>query len=114
LLAATRTPCALVTVAATTGSVPRAADSDAAYADGKVSGTIGGGRFEALVVEMRLRRCAPKPLLKAMCTVNRVIRCDLRSEAVLIEPQTLVKRLPDRSGHCAQAIAAQWRPVLLA
>ena len=46
----TRTLCALVTVAATSGSVPREPGSKMiVYADGKISGTIGGGKFEALV-----------------------------------------------------------------
>jgi xanthine/CO dehydrogenase XdhC/CoxF family maturation factor len=39
-----RTPCALVTVVNTRGSVPRAAGSKMlVYFDGKVSGTLGGG-----------------------------------------------------------------------
>src|SRR5205814_9383085 len=47
----TRTPCALVTVAATSGSVPRAAGSQMlVYGNGKISGPIGGGQFEALAV----------------------------------------------------------------
>lgn len=46
-----RTPCAIVTVAATRGSVPRAAGSKMlVYGDGKISGTIGGGKFESLVI----------------------------------------------------------------
>ena len=40
----TRTLCALATVAATTGSVPRRTGSKMlVYNDGKISGTIGGG-----------------------------------------------------------------------
>ena len=47
-----RTPCVLATIAATTGSVPRAAGSKMlVYADGKTSGTIGGGKFEAIVID---------------------------------------------------------------
>ena len=62
----TRTLCALATVAATTGSVPRQTGSKMlVYGDGKVSGTIGGGKFEALVVEECLKSIATKePLLK--------------------------------------------------
>src|SRR2546429_9560663 len=61
-----RTPCALATVAATTGSVPRQAGSKMlVYGDGKISGTIGGGKFESLVVEDCLKSIAAKePLLK--------------------------------------------------
>src|SRR5207244_10045772 len=61
-----RTLCALVTVAATSGSVPRQAGSKMlVYGDGKISGTIGGGKFESLVVEDCLKGIAAKePLLK--------------------------------------------------
>jgi xanthine dehydrogenase accessory factor len=46
-----RKPCALVTVAETKGSVPRAAGAKMiVYLDGLTSGTIGGGKFEALVI----------------------------------------------------------------
>src|SRR5713226_6976966 len=48
---AARKPCALVTVAATKGSVPRAAGAKMlVYLDGLPSGTIGGGKFESLVI----------------------------------------------------------------
>src|SRR5256886_17641996 len=61
-----RTLCALVTVAATSGSVPRQAGSKMlVYGDGKISGTIGGGKFESLVVEDCLKSIATnEPLLK--------------------------------------------------
>lgn len=50
-----RRPCALVTVAATRGSVPRAAGAKMlVYLAGLTSGTIGGGKLEALVVEEAL------------------------------------------------------------
>lgn len=46
-----RRPCALVTVADTKGSVPRAARAKMlVYLDGLTSGTIGGGKFESLVI----------------------------------------------------------------
>src|SRR5947207_14630315 len=62
----TRTLCALATIAATTGSVPRQPGSKMlVYGDGKISGTIGGGKFESLVVEDCLKSIAPnEPLLK--------------------------------------------------
>src|SRR5256714_14881494 len=60
----TRTLCALATVAATTGSVPRQTGSKMlVYADGKIFGTIGGGKFEALVVEDCLKSLAAKETL---------------------------------------------------
>src|SRR6478672_8161082 len=61
-----RTPFAVVTVAATTGSVPRAPGSKMfVYADGRISGTIGGGKFESLVIaEAQAALEKRKPLLK--------------------------------------------------
>src|SRR6266480_8126738 len=62
-----RKPFAVVTVAATSGSVPRAAGSKMlVYADGKSSGTIGGGKFESLVIaDAQAAMERKKPLLKA-------------------------------------------------
>lgn len=107
-----RTPCALVTVAATRGSVPRAAGSKMlVYAHGAISGTIGGGKFEALVIEEAIRQLREKkPLLKtyplhesspesfgAICGGEMT---------VLIEPQILSEAIfLIGGGHCAQAIA---------
>lgn len=109
---AARRPCALVTVAATKGSVPRAAGAKMlVYADGLTSGTIGGGKFEALVVADALEAMRRKePLLKtfplregepdsfgAICGGEAT---------VLIEPQMLREALfLVGAGHCAQAIA---------
>ena len=61
-----RTPCALVTVVNTRGSVPRAAGSKMlVYFDGKVSGTVGGGKFESLVIEETQKQIREKrPALK--------------------------------------------------
>ncbi len=48
-------PCALLTVAATRGSVPRQAGTKmVVFADGSTTGTIGGGKFEALAIEAAL------------------------------------------------------------
>jgi xanthine dehydrogenase accessory factor len=114
LLAARRArrPCALVTVAATKGSVPRAAGSKMlVYLDGRTSGTIGGGKFESLVAE-EARNCLreKQPFLK---------KFPLREDepdsfgaicggeaTVLIEPQLLREAIfIVGAGHCAQAIA---------
>lgn len=114
LLAArqSRRLCALVTVAATTGSVPRAAGSKMlVYADGKCSGTIGGGKFEALVIDEAMRTLREKePLLKkyplhegkpdsfgAICGGE---------VTVLIEPQKGNEAIYlVGGGHCAHAIS---------
>src|SRR5437016_8320079 len=108
----TRTLCALATVAATTGSVPRQTGSKMlVYADGKVSGTIGGGKFEALVVEECLKSIATKePVLKTY-----PLREDKPDSfgaicggevTVMIEPQNLSSALfLVGAGHCSLAIA---------
>ena len=50
----TRSARAVATIATTSGSVPSEPGSKMlVYADGKISGTIGGGKFEALVKERR-------------------------------------------------------------
>lgn len=108
----TRTPCALATVAATTGSVPRAAGSKMlVYGDGKISGTIGGGKFESLVVEdclasLRDQRLLLKtyPLHEAGADSFGAI-CGGES-TILIEPQNLNAALYlIGGGHCSLAIA---------
>jgi xanthine dehydrogenase accessory factor len=107
-----RTPCALVTVAATTGSVPRAAGSKMlAYADGRISGTIGGGKFEALVVEDALAALRGKKTLLKSYPLHEgeaeSFGAICGGEAtVLIEPQTLGEAIYlVGGGHCARAIA---------
>ena len=107
-----RAPCALVTLADTKGSVPRAAGSKMlVYADGKICGTIGGGKFEALVIEEARRQIdAKKPLLKkyplhegATDSFGAICGGEV---TVLIEPQTMSEALfLIGGGHCAQAIA---------
>ena len=45
------TPCVLATVIATTGSIPRAAGAKMlVHFDSKIVGTVGGGKFESLVI----------------------------------------------------------------
>ncbi len=107
-----RSRCALVTVAATRGSVPRAAGSKMlVYADGTSSGTVGGGKFESLVVEQAIEQIRTKmPLLKAYPlheTSKESFGAICGGEVtVLIEPQILNEALfLVGGGHCAQAIA---------
>ena len=109
---ARRASCALATVAATTGSVPRAAGAKMiVYADGKTSGTIGGGKFEALVAAdalaaLRERRTVLKkyPLHEGdACSFGAICGGEV---TMLIEPQTTREALVlVGAGHCAQAIA---------
>ncbi len=107
-----RTLCALATVAATTGSVPRQTGSKMlVYNDGKISGTIGGGKFEALVVE---------DCLKSIATKKTVLKTyPLREDrpdsfgaicggevTIMIEPQNLNAAIfLIGAGHCSLAIA---------
>ena len=107
-----RTPCVLVTVAATTGSVPRAAGSKMlVYADGKISGTIGGGKFESLVVEEAIATLrAKQPVLKTYPlhegepdSFGAICGGEV---TVLIEPQSFSEAIYlIGGGHCARAIA---------
>ena len=103
---------AVVTVAATTGSVPRAAGSKMfVYADGRTSGTIGGGKFESLVVaEAQAAIRNKKPLLKTYPL--REGKADSFGAicggevTVFIEPQLTNESLfLIGAGHCARAIA---------
>ncbi len=107
-----RRPCAVVTVAATRGSVPREAGSKMlVYADGLVSGTIGGGKFESLVVaEAAAAIRAKQPVLKnyplhemAADSFGAICGGDV---TILIEPQIVGESLfLVGGGHCAKAIA---------
>jgi xanthine dehydrogenase accessory factor len=107
-----RKPFAVVTVAATTGSVPRAAGSKMfVYADGKISGTIGGGKFESLVVADALETMREKkPSLKTyplregeLDSFGAICGGEV---TVFIEPQIIGEALfLIGAGHCARAIA---------
>src|SRR5581483_6894533 len=107
-----RTQCALVTVAATRGSVPREAGAKMlVYGDGKISGTIGGGKFESLVIADAQKQMRDKrPLLKTYPLHEKSADsfgaiCGGES-TVLIEPQILNEALfLIGGGHCALAIA---------
>ena len=108
----TRRACALVTVAATRGSVPRAAGSKMlVYADGVTSGTIGGGKFEALAVaDAQTALRAKEPVLKTYPlheTAPDSFGAICGGEVtLLIEPQLLSESIfLIGGGHCAQAIA---------
>lgn len=107
-----RTLCALATVAATTGSVPRQTGSKMlVYNDGKISGTIGGGKFEALVVEDCLKSIAAKKTVLKTYPL-REDRPDSFGAicggevTIMIEPQNLNAAIfLVGAGHCSLAIA---------
>ena len=108
----TRTPCALVTIAETRGSVPRAAGSKMlVYNNGKSSGTIGGGKFESLVLADARKQMREKgPLLKkyplhenSPDSFGAICGGEV---TVLIEPQILREALfLVGGGHCSLAVA---------
>ena len=105
-------PCALATVAATSGSVPRQPGAKMiVYSDGSIGGTVGGGKFEALVIAEALA-CLKS---KSISLSTWPLREDQHDSfgaicggevTVLIEPY-----LPHHSlvlvgaGHCAKSIA---------
>jgi xanthine dehydrogenase accessory factor len=105
-------PCALATVAATKGSVPRHPGAKMiVYTDGTIAGTVGGGKFESLVIAEALACLARhEPVLKTW-----PLREDQPDSfgaicggevTILIEPQVPVHALLIvGGGHCAQAIA---------
>lgn len=107
-----RKSCALITIAETRGSAPRSAGSKMlAYLDGTSSGTIGGGKFEALVLEEASRQMREKkPLLKTYPlhesspeSFGAICGGEV---TVLIEPQLLGEAIfLIGGGHCSQAIA---------
>ena len=107
-----RRPFAVVTIAATTGSVPRAAGSKMfVYADGRSSGTIGGGKFESLVIADAVAAMREKkPQLKTYPlhegeTDSFGAICG-GEVTVFIEPQRTSEGLYlIGAGHCSQAIA---------
>jgi xanthine dehydrogenase accessory factor len=108
----TRRPFAVVTIAATTGSVPRAAGSKMfVYADGRSTGTIGGGKFESLVtadaiaaMQEKKPRLKTYPLREGETDSFGAI-CG-GEVTVFIEPQLTSEALYlIGAGHCSQAIA---------
>jgi xanthine dehydrogenase accessory factor len=105
------TPCALVTLAAISGSVPRAAGAKMLVMEaGKIVGTIGGGKFEALVVEDAVAAIGTGspalktyPLHEGSCGSFGAI-CGGEA-TVLIEPQGRgIGLVLVGAGHCAVAI----------
>jgi xanthine dehydrogenase accessory factor len=109
-----REHCALVTVAAAHGSTPREAGAKMlVYAGGRTHGTVGGGRFEALVIEESVALLTGNGRVPVLKTYP--LREGLRESfgavcggevTVLIEPQTPPEALfLVGAGHCARAIA---------
>ena len=105
-------PCALATVAATKGSVPRHPGAKMiVYADGSISGTVGGGKFESLVIAEALDCLARRETLLKTWPLREDQPDSFGAicggeVTVFIEPQLPAHRLLIvGGGHCAQAIA---------
>ncbi|MBV8274928.1 MAG: XdhC family protein [Verrucomicrobia bacterium] len=104
--------CALVTVASTQGSVPRQAGTKMiVYASGKISGTIGGGKAEALIIQEALR-CLETGKIELKRYPLREGEPDSFGAicggemTLLIEPQRAAESIYlFGAGHCAAAIA---------
>jgi xanthine dehydrogenase accessory factor len=107
-----RVPCVLVTVASAHGSVPRQAGTKMiVYAGGKISGTIGGGKAEALIIQDALR-CLETGKIELKRYPLREGEPDSFGAicggemTLLIEPQRSGESLYlFGAGHCAAAIA---------
>jgi xanthine dehydrogenase accessory factor len=107
-----RERCALVTVATTRGSVPREAGAKMlVFGDRRLIGTIGGGKFEALVAEEAIAALGEKaPVLKTYplhegdaASFGAICGGDV---TVLIEPQILGEAIYlVGAGHCSRALA---------
>ena len=104
--------CAVATVAKVTGSAPRAAGTKMViFKNGRIAGTIGGGKFESLVIEeARKAMTTGKPILKIYPlqeASDESFGAICGGEVtVFIEPQA---RPPlfclIGAGHCARALA---------
>jgi xanthine dehydrogenase accessory factor len=106
-----REPCVLATVAATRGSVPREAGAKALiFADERIVGTVGGGKFESLVIADAQTALAEKattlktyPLHEGSADSFGAI-CG-GEMTVLLEPQLVKEALTIvGAGHCGQAL----------
>lgn len=107
-----RERCALVTVATTSGSVPREAGAKMlVFGDRRLVGTIGGGKFEALVAEEAIAALGGKaPVLKTYplheadaASFGAICGGEV---TVLIEPQLLGEAIfLVGAGHCSRALA---------
>ena len=104
--------CAVATVAKVTGSAPRETGTKMViFESGRIAGTIGGGKFESLVVEEARRAMLNgKPILKTYplheCSDESFGAICGGEVTIFIEPQPR----PEvfcliGAGHCAQALA---------
>ena len=103
--------CALATIAKVTGSTPRDVGAKMLiYQDRRSAGTIGGGKFESLVVAEAMRAISDsKSILKTYplheASENSFGAICGGEVTILIEPMLVREALfVVGAGHCAQAI----------
>jgi xanthine dehydrogenase accessory factor len=103
--------CALATVASTRGSVPRQSGTKMlVFADGPAAGTVGGGKFESLVIDdareaLRTGKILLKTYLLHEGSAESFGAVCGGEVTVLIEPQRPPAALfVFGAGHCAQAL----------
>jgi xanthine dehydrogenase accessory factor len=104
--------CVLATIAATRGSVPRQIGSKMiVYSDGTISGTIGGGKFESLLVAdciaaLESGKCGLKEYVLREGHPDSFGAICGGELTVMIEPQRTAETIfLFGAGHCAKAIA---------
>lgn len=105
-------PCVVATVIATKGSTPRKKGAKMLIRpDGSISGTVGGGKFESLVIGAAFQTLETGELETRMFPLH-----ELSDESfgaicggeitVLLEPYAMKQRLLiSGAGHCGQALA---------
>ncbi|VGO17362.1 putative xanthine dehydrogenase subunit A [Pontiella desulfatans] len=106
------TPFVVATVIGTKGSTPREKGAKMLVrSDGSISGTIGGGKFESLVVEAAAQTLATGELETRTFPLhehdNESFGAICGGEVtVLLEPHAMKQRLLiSGAGHCGQALA---------
>ena len=110
--------CALVTVTKTKGSIPRHAGAKMIVYDAEhFSGTIGGGKFEALVIDDAVACLASNEALSKSYPLHEKHADSFGAicggeVSVFIEPHLPNARMVIiGGGHCAQAIAQAAQPL---
>ncbi len=111
-----REPCVLATVISTTGSIPRAEGAKMiVYSASRTLGTVGGGKFESLVIAEALQSLKGRaPVLKSYPLhegdPNSFGAICGGTVTVLLEPQQLREAIVIvGAGHCSRALAAMAR-----
>ncbi len=105
-------PCVVVTVIATKGSTPRKTGAKMLVrGDGSIQGTVGGGKFESLVIEAAVNALESGELETRSFPLHELSDDSFGAICggeitVLLEPYAIKQRLLiSGAGHCGQALA---------